>query len=150
MGTLSLQREQLDEILFQALKTIFAFEQDKVNRFELSFEQIYLLQLLRRKSPSRMSEVASELGIPVSTASRVVDRLEKMKLVRRARDVKDKRVIYVSLSSNGRAAVQAVENHTFESLSRNLEEFSAEDIESFIKTARSLDRILSVQGNKSK
>jgi DNA-binding MarR family transcriptional regulator len=121
---------------------VYAFERDKVARFELSFSQIYLLQLLRRKSPSRMSEVSAELGIPVSTATRLVGRLERMNLVNRSRDGKDRRVVYVSLNSNGEYAVRAVENHTFEVITGNLAGFKDDDVAAFIATARSMGRIL--------
>ncbi len=71
---------------FQALRAVYRFERSKVERFELSFEEIYLLQYLRRNSPSRMSAIAREMGIPVSNATRLVGRLYRMQPVDRGRD----------------------------------------------------------------
>ncbi len=85
-GNISISRRELDEALFQALRAVYRFERSKVERFELSFEEIYLLQYLRRNSPSRMSAIAREMGIPVSNATRLVGRLYRMQPVDRGRD----------------------------------------------------------------
>jgi DNA-binding MarR family transcriptional regulator len=145
VSAISITRQELDELLFKALTAVYAFERDKVNRFELSFGQIYLLQLLRRQSPSRMSEVAYRMGVPLSTATRLVAKMERMHLVDRVKDENDRRVILVSLNDNGEKAVRAVEDHSFSAITANLKDFSDDELESFIRTARSLDRLLNTR-----
>ncbi len=145
MADLPVRKDELDEILFNALEAIFNFERSKIERFELSYDEIYLLQFLRRKSPLRMSEIASRMKIPVSTATRLVGRLEKMRLLNREKGGDDRRVVFVSLHKNGEHAVRAVEKHTFEIISKNLEGFGARDVESFVSTAKSLSAILKTQ-----
>ena len=113
-------RHDLDEVLFKALTAVYNFEADKKMRFELSYQEIFLLQVLRRHSPSRMTDVASWLKIPISTATRVVGRLETMKLLSREKDSADRRVISVSLTEEGEHAVRAVENHTYSLITKNL------------------------------
>lgn len=137
-----LGRRELDETLFLALRAVYLFERSKVERFELSFEEIYLLQYLRRSSPAKMSAIAGEMGIPVSTATRLVTRMCRMRLVNRWRDEADRRIVNVSLTDNGEAAVSAVERHTYEVVSRNVRRFTSEDIAAFIKTAQCLGDIL--------
>ncbi len=139
---IKITRPELDQLLFNALTAIYAFERDKVKRFELSYGQIYLLQLLRRKSPSRMSEVAYRMGMPISTTTRLVARMERMQLLERVIDEKDRRAILVSLTDNGEKTVRAVEDHSFGVLSTNLNDFSEDELDAFITTARCLDRIL--------
>jgi len=70
-------RNEMDEMLFEALRTIFTFERTKVALFNLTYAEIYLLQFLRRKQGLMMNEVAAEMQIPVSTATRLIGRLEK-------------------------------------------------------------------------
>lgn len=139
---ISLSRRELDEALFQALRAVYRFERSKVERFELSFEEIYLLQYLRRTSASRMSDIAHEMGIPVSTATRLVDRLCRMQLVDRGRGEADGRVVQVRLNANGEAAVSAVERHSFEVISMNVARFPAGDVAAFVRTAQCLGDIL--------
>ncbi len=137
-------REQLDPILFNALRAIYKFQQSKMTAFGLDYEDIYLLQLLRNHTPQRMGEIADEMGIPISTATRVVDRLEEKKLLSRKKDPRDKRNILVTLEQKGKDVVTKVENQTFTILSKNLGNYSDEDIASFYKTAVNLHKILDV------
>ena len=145
MSKITINRKNLDELLFNALTAVYAFERDKVNRFELSYGQIYLLQLLRRQSPSRMSEIAYRMGMPLSTATRFVAKMERMLFLERVKDVNDKRAILVSLNDKGKKAVTAVEDHSFKVLSSNLKNFSKDDVDAFMKTARCLNKILSTR-----
>jgi DNA-binding MarR family transcriptional regulator len=145
MSKITITRKGLDELLFNALTAVYAFERDKVNRFELSFGQIYLLQLLRRQTPSRMSDIAYRMGMPVSTATRFVAKMERMHFLERIKDENDRRAILVSLNDKGKKAVKAVEDHSFNVLSSNLKEFSKDDIDAFMKTAKCLDKILSTR-----
>ena len=138
----NLQRNEIDEILFQALRSVYQFERSKVAQFGLTYEGIYLLQYLRRKSPAKMGDIAEEMKIPVSTATRVVDRLQKKNLLSRCKDPNDKRNILVSLEDAGDKIVQDVEEHTFRVLTQNLMDFNEDDINGFIHTAAQLSRIL--------
>jgi len=141
---LELKRETTDRILFESLRAIYQFELAKETSFGLSYEDIYLLQFLRSKSPSKMSEIAREMGMPISTATRVIDRLQKKDLLSREKDPEDKRNILVFLKPGGEKIVKRVEDHTFEIISGNLKGFSKTDVDAFIKTASSLQQILKV------
>jgi DNA-binding MarR family transcriptional regulator len=145
MSKITINRKNLDELLFNALTAVYAFERDKVNRFELSYGQIYLLQLLRRQSPSRMSEIAYRMGMPLSTATRFVAKMERMHFLERVKDVNDNRAILVSLNEKGKKVVKAVEDHSFKVLSSNLKNFLEDDVDAFMKTARCLNKILSTR-----
>ncbi len=135
-------RTELDEILFNALRTIFAFEREKVSVFDLTYGEIYLLQFLRRSSNAPMSEIASEMHIPISTATRLIDRLERRNLLSRRKDEKDKRKILVTLERDGNELVKKVEEHTWDIIVQNLKKFRDEEIRCFIDTAVKLKDIL--------
>ncbi len=139
---LKFKRQTIDKILFKSLRAIYQFELTKESIFGLSYEEIYLLQFLRSKSPSRMSEIAGEMRLPISTATRVIDRLQKKNLLSRKKDSGDKRNILVFLKSGGEKIVKNVEERTLVSISKNLKRFSEDDIEAFLKTASSLQQIL--------
>jgi DNA-binding MarR family transcriptional regulator len=147
-----LERTKLDELLFQTLRSVYQFERAKVVHFGLTYEGIYLLQFLRRRSPLKMGDIAEEMKIPISTATRVVDRLHKKRLVSRRKDPTDRRQILVSLDGEGEKIVHDVEDHTFQILMQNLDHFTAEDVTSFILTASNLNLILNttVPGNIKK
>ncbi|MEZ4579304.1 MAG: MarR family transcriptional regulator [Desulfobacterales bacterium] len=73
----SIPRQEIDRLLFNVMAAIYHFEQHKMALFNLNFEAFYLLFFLRQRSSASVGEIAKELGIHISTASRAVDRLEK-------------------------------------------------------------------------
>ena len=146
--TAHVPRTELDAILFSALRAVYQFERSKMGLFDLTYEEIYLLQYLRRRSPARMSLIAEEMKKPVSTATRLMDRMESRGLVHRNKDRQDKRTILVTLSSEGRRLVQRVEDHTHERIMDNLIRFSPSQIAAFVETARHLEQILAVTSNE--
>lgn len=134
----------LDALLFQALRAIYQFERTKVERFALTYEEIYLLQYLRRNSPARMQAVSREMRKPISTATRLMDRLEKRRLVGRGKAPEDGRGVRVFLTPEGEATVRTVEDHTRCVLAANLARFTENQVAAFMETARHMGRILSV------
>ena len=131
---IDIHRRKLDEILFQALRAI--------HDFGLTYEAIYLLQYLRRQSPAPMSTLAGEMAMPISTVTRLVDRLQQRDLVARVKDDRDKRIIRVLLRPAGQRIVKAVETHTYDLIAKNMTVFEATDFQAFLQTAVHLHRIL--------
>jgi DNA-binding MarR family transcriptional regulator len=60
-----------------------------------------LLSLIGVRGPVRLTEVAAELGMPLTTTSDVVRRLEARRLVRRSRNPDDGRSFHFALSAAG-------------------------------------------------
>lgn len=141
-------RKELDQVLFDALRAIYRFEQMKLKRFSLNFDAVYLLQFLRRHGPARIQQIAAEMHIPISSGTRLVDRLEKMQLVTREKGRQDKRQIWVSLTINGEEKVQSVDEHSYAVLMHNLTryDFSAAEVKSFVQTAVKMKQLLDVSG----
>ena len=146
----SIPRKQLDEILFGALQAIYRFERVKVARFGLTYEQIYLLQFLRRHGPLAMSDIAAEMKIPLSTATRLIDRMERRRLLSRRQSRGDKRSRIVSIAANGEHLVRTVEEHTFSVLMANLEGRTDIDVDAIVRTAMQLKEILHIENVQAK
>jgi len=137
-------RKDLDEILFNTMRAIYKFERSKVALFGLTYQDIYLLQFLRRKESAAMTAIAEELEIPISTATRAMDRLEKRNLIKRKKNTRDKRMVEVSLRAAGKAIVDDVEEHSFRVIRENISTFTPEEINCFITTAVNMERILKI------
>lgn len=69
--------------------------------FECSREEIRALILLRSSGRTIMTDFASELGVPLSTATHAIDRLVRKGLVTRVRSEQDRRVVQVEMSPAG-------------------------------------------------
>jgi DNA-binding MarR family transcriptional regulator len=68
----------------------------------LTLSQYGLLEGLESRSASRVQDLAGDAGITPSTATRILDALERRGVVRRARSLEDRRVVAVSLTDLGR------------------------------------------------
>jgi len=139
-----ISRDELDQMFFESLRAVYQFERIKVMKFGLNYEAIYILQFLRRRSSARMKEIAREMIIPVSTATRLIDRLQIRGLVKRRKDPDDKRSVLVFLEPDGEKIVQKVEDHTYSIIMQNLKPFTESDLAAFIKTSICLRQILRV------
>ena len=67
----------------------------------LSVPQFHVLALLNREPGSSLSNVADQLGVTRSTASVVVDRLVRRKLVSRTEHPQERRCVVLSLTTTG-------------------------------------------------
>lgn len=139
-----LSRKQIDRILFEIMASIYRFERKKVQLFGINYEAFYLLFLLRQRSHVRIRDIAVEMDIHISTASRAVNRLEKRGLVSRQRDPEDKRNILVTLMPEGKKIVKASEDHSYRIIKKNMEGMSEEDIDSVVTTSLMFSSLLAV------
>jgi len=68
---------------------------------DLTMPQLKVILTLFREGPTRMSEIASSLGVTLATSTGVVDRLVKRGLVVRESFPGDRRVVVCRLSEEG-------------------------------------------------
>jgi DNA-binding MarR family transcriptional regulator len=71
----------------------------------LTLSQYALLQALATREEARVRDMASEAGIAASTATRILDALERRQIVRRMRSPHDRREVTVTLTEFGREAL---------------------------------------------
>lgn len=68
----------------------------------LTLSQYGLLEVLTTRPVARVQELAGHAGIAASTATRILDALERRGIVRRVRSTEDRRAVAVSLTDVGR------------------------------------------------
>lgn len=54
----AMDKNQIEELLYHALRTIYLFERTEIELFGLDYQQMYLLKYLKRSDPLRVSETA--------------------------------------------------------------------------------------------
>ena len=92
---------------FQSLTDFF----NSLKHSDLSLLQAYALTYLFFKGPIKISELCEHMMVSPGAASQLVDRLEKLELVERIADPKDRRVRKVIVLDKGEKFVQ--ENFAF-------------------------------------
>jgi len=72
---------------------------------DLTVAQLRVLLVLYTEGPSRMSSIASSIGIAVSTATGIMDNLVRKGLVIRGANPEDRRLVICTLSSQGQETI---------------------------------------------
>ena len=81
---------------------------------DISVTQCYALQSLSRADAMSQGALANELMLDKSTASRVVETLERKGYVRRTPDPKDARAVQIGITAKGRALCHRIEEDLIE------------------------------------
>lgn len=96
-----------------------------------------VLRILRGALGDGGSRTCSEIGehmvSPVPDVTRLVDRLEKRRLVRRARESEDRRVVRVEITEKGLELLAALDSPVMEAHERQLGHISQSDLERLIR-----------------
>ena len=99
---------QYNELLFGLFNNLKALYQKNLKFPNISFQQILAISTIEN-SGMEMSYFSKRLGIDNSTATRLIDGLEKKKLVERIRNSSDNRVIKVFLTKRGEKINSSIE-----------------------------------------
>ncbi len=107
--------------------------------------RIFML-LSQNEEPLTMSRLSSELDVPLSTTTRIVDSLVQAGTVERVNDPSDRRVVRVGMSKNGCALYEAGMAYNKQRIAKLLNVFTAEEQEQLLKLMNKLfDAFMNVQ-----
>ena len=99
-------KQQMLSIFNMVMKTEEMAMKETAESGELSVSEIHTLVAVGRRAPKTMSTIAQDLLINVSTLSIAINKLEKKGFVMRIRDDADRRIVRISLTEKGRAALE--------------------------------------------
>jgi MarR family transcriptional regulator, 2-MHQ and catechol-resistance regulon repressor len=77
-------------------------DRDRICCYDVSVTQCYALEAVVQGEPLTLNELAAKLYLDKSTASRVVDGLEKKGLVERRQNPDDRRALHLAATREGR------------------------------------------------
>jgi DNA-binding MarR family transcriptional regulator len=97
--------------------------------WELTIAQVRALHAIGERPGCTMSELAARLGVGLSAATGLVDRLVQRGLVERAADRMDRRVVRVGISAVGRRARQRFRQHSRRRLESALSGLSSRQLQ---------------------
>lgn len=137
-------RQKVDDDLFMFLRTIYHYERNIAAQFGLNYQEIYLLQTLRRKSPQCLTDIAKVLDIPMFSASRLVERLVKQKLLTKEKDSRDRRSIQLTLLPEGEKIVERIAEDSYTRITQNLQNLDEKNVDSLFRTTEILYRVLGI------
>ena len=105
---------------------------------KLSATQLKLLYFAAKADRHTIGDAAGFLRVSNAAASKAVDKLVRLKLLRRTREQQDRRACHISATEAGRRLIAAYETARHKMASRVFGRFSAHELR---KTAQLLDRL---------
>jgi DNA-binding MarR family transcriptional regulator len=109
----------------------------------VSMAQLHVLWLLQHHGSMPMSRLAELVGVSLSNATGIIDRMEEHGLVERVRVANDRRLVLVQPAAAGLRALSETETHRRERLRSVLSHLSATERPIVLAALRSLRRAVS-------
>ena len=101
-SSLEADAEALHDALSELVRVYQFRDRDRICCHDISVTQCYALDALLRRGPSGLNELAAELYLDKSTASRVVAALERKRYVSRQPHPEDGRAVVLTVTARGR------------------------------------------------
>jgi DNA-binding MarR family transcriptional regulator len=98
---------------------------------DVSFTHWRVLMCLRDGLANTSADVSRELAHDKGSMTRIIDQLEERGLLKRERDKKDRRIVFLRLTPAGRASVNRLVPKLVDYYNILLSDFSAEDVKRF-------------------
>jgi len=120
-----------------------------VGDINLSKPELLTLESISKQKELIMSRLAKELGVGFSTATGIVDRLIKKKLVNRERNHGDRRVVKVSLSKRGKEIVSAYQEQKKKTFRKMIEVLTESEQVSFLAVLEKIANKMQKRGDEN-
>lgn len=104
---------------------------------DVTLAQYRALVVLRTRGPQRAADLADALEVTPGTASRMIERLVRKRLVRRVRSREDRRIVSVQLTEGGHEVVDRVTEHRRREIERILAHMPSRGRKALTSTLRS-------------
>ena len=99
---------QVMEIMPVIYKEFARREDNELTRGKISCSQMVALDHVSRMSSVKMKDIASHLGIQMSSATTLVGRLIREKMLTRRHDEEDRRLVWVEITPRGKKVIKQI------------------------------------------
>ncbi|MBO4408357.1 MAG: MarR family transcriptional regulator [Clostridiales bacterium] len=142
------EEDIMAEYLVRIFENVLLTEEKSLSQgyfSDLSIAEMHTLTAIGPYEAKTMSNTAAELGITTGTLTVSIDRLVKKGYVIRKRDEKDKRVVRISLTRNGKLACRMHSKFHRVLAKRILDPYEADDRSKLIKLVEEIDTYIATQ-----
>jgi DNA-binding MarR family transcriptional regulator len=139
-ATLTRQATELQDALAEFIRVYQFRDRDRICCYDISPTQCYALDALLRRELATLNDLAAELCLDKSTASRVVATLERKGYVARTAHPRDGRALVLTATAAGRRLIERIRGELIEEKKRLLAAFPEEVRESAAELIQRLTR----------
>lgn len=145
MSNIEFSRERINDIFFLFLQSVYLFERRESSLFSVSWDEVYLLQLLARKNPMTVTELARKLKVKNFTASRMISRLADQDLVVRQQSSDDGRIVEVYITRQGLEKIKEIEDLNYKTILSNIDILGEKEVQTLMDSIEKLDILLGLK-----
>jgi len=98
----------LDNLLPVLIKHFQIPDLHKLLGIKITFQQYLALNILTKKGRCMVSDLSKNLGVALSTMTELVNRLVKKQFVKKIKDLKDHRIVWINLTEKGVKIIQEI------------------------------------------
>lgn len=135
--------------IMQSLRRIFKaiqdYSQGVSKKFGITGPQLWALKTISTEGSLSLGELSKKMYLHPSTITGLVDRLEKKGYVLRDRGQKDRRVVKVQLTAQGKKVVRKAPNPIQGKMIYGLNKLKREELNSIYDSVEKLVEIMEVQ-----
>lgn len=131
--------------LSRIMKEQMSYDSELVH---LSLLQLQVLIYLKKNPSSQMTDIANAFKIELPSATSLITKLTKLKLVSRKTDPKDRRFVRISITVTGDSLLQKAMKTRSEKVTSSLEYLSEEEKKSLLSILQKV--IIKMEGKNEK
>lgn len=142
----------MEDYIFQYIdkvKLLFSAEAWQNILMDCSKNELFVLLLLYRQSEVNMTQVAEYISVPLNTATGIVARMEKKGIVMRERSPEDKRIVSISMTTEGKGYIQIIMKKFLHYGQLIMESFTAEEMQLIFRTIDKGINVLEAENNRN-
>ena len=133
--------------IFKAIQT---YSEEVLKEFGVTGPQLWLLKTIQNESGIRVSELSQRMFLHISTVSSIINRLEEKGLLERRRTKKDRRVVLVHLTDEGKRLIKKAPEPAQGKLLHGLQKLSQEEVLALYDSLKKIVELMEVDRIKVK
>lgn len=137
-----LSKKQTDKLLFSFLENIYQFQQLEFKIFNLNWQHIYFLQLIKKGKISTITDASKLLNIELYQTSRIVSYMQKEGYVKKNQTINDKRSYIISITHKGIETIEKIEKFNYKIISKNSKKIDDKQIKLIVLALKKIKEIL--------
>ena len=132
--------EKRQELVHQLIEAIRLLSKPNflMGTSEFNLEDFIVLDLLEETGQSSMGEITTKFSLAASTATGIVDRLVRQKLIKREHSKMDRRKVVLELTAKGRRTLQKIWETLMQTMEIPLSLLTEEEIETLVLIIKKL------------
>jgi len=138
--------DKFDELTRLVARTFHASGACCLIGFDLTIQQFMVLNIVHRLSDPKMTDLSDELNVTLGNVTALVNRLIRLKYLKRLPDATDRRIVRVCLTVQGRELVKRAEDKRHEGMELMLRNLSGKEKRQLLQIMEKLAAALKKEG----